>query len=86
MSVDLLLQLEQKVAHAVEIIELLRLQIDELEDENIQLKAQQEEWRNALVLLIKRFDKLEAPSSSFGHPASSMVKRTVSHEDELVRG
>ena len=34
MTSDLLLQLEQKVAHAVEVIELLRLHIEDLEHEN----------------------------------------------------
>ena len=86
MSVDLFLQLEQKVAHAVEIIELLRLQIDELEEENIQLKAQHEEWRNALSSLVRRFDKIEAPSSHFGHQGSVVVKRHHSQEEELIRG
>lgn len=86
MSVDLLLQLEQKVAHAVEIIELLRLQIEELEEENTQLQAQHEEWRNALALLIKRFDKIEAPSSHATASGSRILTRTATHEEELIRG
>jgi len=62
MTSDLLLQLEQKVAHAVEVIELLRLQIEELEEENIALKAEHEKWRNDLAALIKRFDQIDIPS------------------------
>lgn len=84
MSQDLLLQLEQKVAHAVEIIELLRLQIDELEEENINLKAQQEEWRNALSGLIKRFDKIEAPSSSYGSATTAALKQSHADVEEAI--
>lgn len=59
MSHELLNLLEKKVEHALEVIELLRLQIDELEEENITLKADQEKWRHDLMMLIKRFDHFE---------------------------
>lgn len=66
MTSDLLLQLEKKVAHAVEVIELLRMQVEELEDvnqslkiENQNLKTEHEQWRNDLSSLIQRFDKID---------------------------
>lgn len=59
MSHDLLMELEQKVEHAVEVIELLRLQIDELEDENTLLKVEHEKWREDLTSLIQRFDQVD---------------------------
>ncbi|MGE3319065.1 MAG: cell division protein ZapB [Candidatus Berkiella sp.] len=59
MTTDLLQKLEQKVAHAVEVIELLRMQIEELEMENTTLKAEHEKWRKDLVSLISRFDQIE---------------------------
>ena len=59
MANDLLQKLEQKVAHAVEVIELLRMQIEELETENTTLKAEHDKWRRDLVSLIKRFDQIE---------------------------
>jgi cell division protein ZapB len=59
MTNDLLQKLEQKVAHAVEVIELLRMQIEELETENSTLKAEHDKWRRDLVSLIKRFDQIE---------------------------
>lgn len=84
MTIDLLQQLEQKVAHAVEVIELLRMQIEELEEEsitlkeeNVTLKAEQEKWRNDLVGLIKRFDQIEGASPS------ETVAQTITKVREL---
>jgi len=82
MTTDLLVQLEQKVAHAVEIIELLRLQIEELEEENISLKAEHEKWRNDLTTMIKRLDKLD--TSSLAKPQPTIVKRVIATEEEYV--
>lgn len=64
---DLLFQFEQKVEHVVDLIELLRLQIEELEEENMTLRSEQEKWKgdqekwkDDLVNLIKRFDQIDA--------------------------
>lgn len=59
MSRDLLVELEKKVEHAIEVIELLRLQIDELVDENTMLKADHQKWREDLGTLIQRFDLID---------------------------
>lgn len=59
MTTDLLQKFEQKVAHAVEVIELLRMQIEELETENTLLKAEHDKWRKDLMSLISRFDQIE---------------------------
>ncbi len=62
MTSNLFLQLEEKVEHAVETIELLRLQIEELEEENIALKAEHEKWRDDLSSLIGRLDNVDLSS------------------------
>ena len=59
MKSELLVQLEQKVANAVEVIELLRLQLEEIEEENLTLKAEHERWRNDLTALLKRLDQID---------------------------
>ncbi|MES2212271.1 MAG: cell division protein ZapB [Pseudomonadota bacterium] len=59
MSKDLLSELEKKVGHAIEVIDLLRLQIDELEEENAMLKADHEKWRDDLASMIQRFDQID---------------------------
>ena len=48
---DIILQLEDKVHHAMEIIRLLRAQIEALEDENTLLKADYAKWREEIRAL-----------------------------------
>ena len=62
MTSDLLTQLSTKVEDAVAFIHFLRLQIESLEEENIGLKAEREQWKHELSALIKRLDHI--------HPAS----------------
>jgi|GEM_PF-3008235 cell division protein ZapB len=57
-------QLEQKVGHALDVIELLRLQIEELEEENALLRSEQEQWRDDLVNLVQRFDQMGEPPTT----------------------
>ena len=75
MITELFLQLEEKVHHAVETIELLRLQIEELEEENIALKAEHEKWRSDLTALIRRLDQVDLHAS-----ASSITSKSHTHE------
>jgi cell division protein ZapB len=65
MSTSLLSKLEKKVEHTVEVIELLRLQIEELEEENAALKAEQEKWRADLSALLQRFDDIEVDQNEY---------------------
>ncbi|MGD9592003.1 MAG: cell division protein ZapB [Candidatus Berkiella sp.] len=77
MTSDLLLKLEQKVSHAVEVIELLRLQVEELEKENTVLKAEHEKWRRDLTSLLKRFDLIDGPATSTPNTAKEEEFMTV---------
>jgi FtsZ-binding cell division protein ZapB len=81
MSADLFLQLEKKVLHAVEVIELLRLQIEELEEENIALKAEHEKWRSDLSTMIKRFDDIDnIPSKEESSSQSELFSQVPEEE------
>lgn len=78
MSQDLLSQLERKVSQSLEVIELLKMQIDELESENSMIKAEnsqiksenselkteQEKWKNDLKAIIGQFDSVEMKSEN----------------------
>ena len=77
MSLELLNQLEQKVDNTIETIELLRLQIEELEEENTALKAEHEKWRHDLIDLISRFDDVDTT------PAETTDLRVEELEFEL---
>lgn len=81
MIADLLLQLEKKVANAVEVIELLRMQVEELEEENINLKAEQEKWKHDLISVIKRFDQVDVIPNQ--KPRFS-VKQTLNEEEFMT--
>ena len=80
MTTDLFLQLEQKVEYAVDTIELLRLQIEELEEENLALKAEHEKWRSDLTSLINRLDQVDAqeatPSRDYESEDQSLEEET----------
>ncbi|MGE4348192.1 MAG: cell division protein ZapB [Candidatus Berkiella sp.] len=80
MTTDLFLQLEQKVEYAVDTIELLRLQIEELEEENLALKAEHEKWRSDLTSLINRLDQVDAqeatPSLDYESEDQSLEEET----------
>lgn len=84
MTSDLLLQLEQKVAHAVEIIELLNLQVEELEQENRVLKAEHQKWRNDLASLIKRFDRIDAPSAPIQRARIQIPQHAAVQEEDFM--
>jgi FtsZ-binding cell division protein ZapB len=89
MTSDLLLQLEQKVAHAVEVIELLRMQIEELEDENKVLKLEHDKWRHDLGALIRRFDSIDPPQVPTPSPVLQRARvlgtqRTIVQEEEFM--
>lgn len=78
MTEDLLLQLENKVANAVEVIQLLRLQVEELEETNARLAQEQEKWKNDLASVIKRFEQIDVPAHQKPRFA---VKQTLSEEE-----
>jgi len=63
MTEELLTKLEQKVTHTIEIIEFMRLQIEDLEKENQSLKQEKEQWRDKLAKLINSFDNAMAPAA-----------------------
>lgn len=59
MSSELLNQLEQKVTSAVEALELLKMEAEELREENGRLKQEREEWERRLSALLGKFDEVE---------------------------
>ncbi|CAM3383112.1 MULTISPECIES: cell division protein ZapB [Halomonas] len=64
MSNELFNQLEQKVTSAVEALELMRMEAEELREENARLKQEREEWERRLSALLGKFDEVETTTSS----------------------
>jgi cell division protein ZapB len=81
MSSELLQRLEDKIDNALETIELLRLQSEELEEkyskllnENTALKNKQAAWEQNLTNMLEKLDAIE--------PKEPVYK--VTHEEELA--
>ncbi len=64
MSIELFNQLEQKVANAVESLEMLKMEADELREENARLKQEHQEWERRLNGLLEKFRELESSETS----------------------
>lgn len=64
MSQELFSQLEQKVAATVETLELMKLENEELREENQRLKQEREEWERRLTGLLSKFDDIASSGSS----------------------
>ncbi|NOG30621.1 cell division protein ZapB [Halomonas sp. TBZ9] len=58
MSQELFNQLDQKVAATVEALELMKLENEELREENQRLKQEREEWEQRLTGLLSKFDDM----------------------------
>ncbi|GEK48069.1 cell division protein ZapB [Halomonas pacifica] len=64
MSIELFNQLEQKVSQAVEALELLKMEAEELREENSRLKQEHDEWQRRLNGLLSKFQELDGGSQS----------------------
>lgn len=60
MSIELFNQLEQKVTNAVEALEMLKMEAEELREENARLKQEHDEWERRLNGLLGKFQELES--------------------------
>lgn len=63
MSLELFNQLEQKVQNAVETIEMLKMEAEELREENTHLKQERDEWERRLNGLLGKFQDIEDDTS-----------------------
>ena len=59
MSNDLLKQLEEKITAAIETIELSRMELTELKEQNNELESRYVDWEDRLSALIEKFEQLE---------------------------
>ena len=59
MSNNLLKQLEEKINAAVETIELSRMEITDLKEQNDELQNRYVDWEEKLSALIEKFEQLE---------------------------
>ena len=59
MANDLLKKLEEKINSAIETIELSRIEVSDLKEQNEELENRYADWETRLSTLIEKFEKLE---------------------------
>lgn len=59
MSLELLNQLEAKVHTALEALEIMTLELEELRQENTELKSEKQTWEERLSQLLGKFSQLD---------------------------
>ena len=64
MSNELFNRLEQKVTSAVEALELLKMEAEELREENTRLKQEREEWERRLTGVLSKLDEIESTETA----------------------
>ena len=64
MSNELFNRLEQKVTSAVEALELLKMEAEELREENTRLKQEREEWERRLNGVLGKLEEIEATETA----------------------
>lgn len=76
MSLELLNQLEAKVQTTLDSFEMLRMEMDELKEENSSLKSEKQAWESRLGQLLSKFSELETSAA----PASEPEYETATDE------
>ena len=59
MANDLLKKLEEKINEAIETIELSRMEVTDLKEQNVELENRYADWETRLSTLIEKFEQLE---------------------------
>ena len=59
MANDLLKKLEEKIDEAIETIELSRMEVSDLKEQNEELENRYSDWETRLSSLIEKFEQLE---------------------------
>jgi FtsZ-binding cell division protein ZapB len=89
MSNQLLLKLEAKVNQALEVIEVLRIQLAEMEENNVVLKienaemqSRQLQWEQSLTALLQSLSNADLSKSNKGSSQSDK-RQQVSHNERV---
>lgn len=91
MSNQLLQKLEDKVNHALEVIELLRMQVEELEavnanlkTENADLKSRQLLWEQSLSALLRKLSHVDNRAASMDQALSHSESEDERQSEEMI--
>ena len=85
MSNNLLKQLEEKINVAVETIELSRMEITDLKEQNDELQNRYVDWEERLSALIEKFEQLEEGEAVEIEAEAEATIQKVEEESEEVQ-
>ena len=85
MSNNLLKQLEEKINAAVETIELSRMEITDLKEQNDELQNRYVDWEERLSALIEKFEQLEEGEAVVIEAEAEATIQKVEEESEEVK-
>ena len=85
MANDLLKKLEEKINEAIETIELSRMEVSDLKEQNDELENRYSDWETRLSTLIEKFEQLEDSENGDGEEEVSVaMQSTVGEPEEEV--
>ena len=85
MANDLLTKLEEKINEAIETIELSRMEVSDLKEQNEELENRYSDWETRLSTLIEKFEQLEDSENGDAEEevSSDMQSTEVEPEEEV---
>ena len=85
MANDLLKKLEEKINEAIETIELSRMEVTDLKEQNEELENRYADWETRLSTLIEKFEQLEdSEDAEVEEEVSAAMQDTEEESEEEV--
>ena len=82
MANDLLKKLEEKINEAIETIELSRMEVTDLKEQNEELENRYADWETRLSTLIEKFEQLEDIEDAEVEGAENVAMQDTEEESE----
>ena len=84
MANDLLKKLEEKINEAIETIELSRMEVSDLKEQNEELENRYADWETRLSTLIEKFEQLEDSEDSEVEEENTAMQDTEEESEQEV--
>ena len=84
MGNDLLKKLEEKINEAIETIELSRMEVTDLKEQNEELENRYADWEIRLSTLIEKFEQLEDSEDADVEEVNAAIQDTEEEPEEEV--
>ena len=84
MANDLLKKLEEKINSAIETIELSRMEVSDLKEQNEELENRYADWETRLSTLIEKFEQLEDSEATEVEEVNTAMEDTEEESEEEV--